>query len=64
MKIKIDSLVTGTEVGIWGCRGWFKIIRRIRKNVYLVNFRGKEIEIPRVQLMVRPAWSIMMEATA
>jgi hypothetical protein len=50
MKRSIPALEAGSLVGIFNCVGWFKVIRRTRPNFYLVDFKGKEVEIPRVQL--------------
>lgn len=49
--IQIKALKPGATVGVANCRGLYRVIRRTRKNFYLVDFKGKEIEMPRNQIV-------------
>jgi hypothetical protein len=50
MKIKLRNLDAGQMVGVANCVGYYQVVRRVRKNVYLVDYKGAQIEMPRQTL--------------
>ena len=52
MKRTLRNLQPGMLVGIANCTGTYTIIRREGRNLYRLDFDGREVVIPRVQLPV------------
>jgi hypothetical protein len=53
MKTKLKPFAPGALVSVINCVGFFSVIRRVRPNVYLVSFKGSEIEFNRNQLKIK-----------
>lgn len=53
MKIQIQNLVPGQEVALANCVATGRVIRRLKKNLYLVQWKNHEMTMRRSQLAVR-----------
>lgn len=52
MNVKIESLKVGQEVALANCRETGTVILRVGKNLYLVDYQGHEITMPRNRLFI------------
>jgi hypothetical protein len=56
MKKQLQAFLPGTHVHVANDIGLFTIIRRVRPNVYLVAYKGHEVELYRSHLKLPAAW--------
>jgi hypothetical protein len=52
MTTTIPPLTIGQVVSIANCVETARVVRRIRRNLYLVNFKGADIEVSRTNILV------------